>query len=100
MDKFRDLTSFVLSELEMFSNVHPNKQICSALYDILTNLLDLLPLENFIDSIVEFLDVDKLSDTASIKVAKNYAVLSASKFEDEVSFDAYTKIGDSFIEIA
>ncbi|CCG24737.1 hypothetical protein CORT_0G00470 [Candida orthopsilosis Co 90-125] len=98
LDKFRDLTSFVLSELEMFSNVHPNKQICSALYDILTNLLDLLPLANFIDSIVEFLDVDKLSDTASIKVAKNYAVLSASKFEDEVSFDAYTKIGDSFIE--
>lgn len=98
LDSFRDLTSFVLSELETFSNVHPNKHICSALYDILTNLLDLLPLANFIDSIAEFLDVDKLSDTASIKVAKNYAVLSASKFEEEMSFDAYTKVGDSIIE--
>ncbi|KAI5957031.1 UTP10 [Candida margitis] len=98
LTKFKDLTNFILSELEMFSNEHPYKPICSALYGILTNLLDLLPLANFIDSIVEFLDVDKLSDTTSIKVAKNYAVLSASKFEDEISFDAYTKIGNSIIE--
>lgn len=98
LDRFRELTSFVLSELETFSNIHPNKQICAALYHILTNLLDLLPLPNFIDSIVDFLDVDKLSDTASIKVAKNYAILSANKFEEEISFDTYTKIGDSIIE--
>ncbi|KAI5963834.1 UTP10 [Candida theae] len=98
LDNFRELTSYILSELETFSNAIPNKQISSALYDILTNLFGLLPLVNFVDSIAEFLDIDKLSDTASIKVAKNYAVLSASKFEEEITFDAYTKIGESIIE--
>ncbi|KAI5962177.1 UTP10 [Candida pseudojiufengensis] len=78
MGELRELTTFALSELEVFA---ANLKISNELYKLLSNLLDLLPLPDFVDSVIEFLDVDILSDNTSINVAKNYAILAARKFE-------------------
>ncbi|KAI5954403.1 UTP10 [Candida jiufengensis] len=87
IEDFRELTSFALSELEAFAK---NTEISNELYEILSNLLNLLPLSNFVDSVIDFLDVDKLSDNTSISVAKNYAILAARKFE-EISSNLISK---------
>ncbi|KAF6069593.1 small nucleolar RNA-associated protein [Candida albicans] len=85
LDKFRAITSFALASLDTFTNSHADIKLCSTLYSLLGNLLDLLPLNYFIDSIVASLDVDTLSDSLSIKVARNYAILASRKFETELN---------------
>ncbi|KAG7662173.1 UTP10 [[Candida] subhashii] len=85
LEKFRIISSFALSGLDKFTNVSKNKDICLSLYELLANLLDLLPLNYFVDSIVDSLDIDKLSDALSIKVARNYAILASRKFESDLN---------------
>ncbi|ODV77881.1 component of small subunit processosome [Suhomyces tanzawaensis NRRL Y-17324] len=82
---FRNVTSFLLSSLDAFTNTTPDKQITSNLYELLANFLDLLPLNYFVDSILDSLNVDKISDSLAIKVARNFAVLSGTKFESELN---------------
>ncbi|KAI3404561.2 UTP10 [Candida oxycetoniae] len=86
LGRVRHMTSFTLAELDTFSTVHQNYAICQELFTLLSNLLNLLPILDFVKSIVNYLDVDELRDNTSIKVAKNYAILSARKFENEISF--------------
>ncbi|EMG49977.1 UTP10 U3 small nucleolar RNA-associated protein 10 [Candida maltosa Xu316] len=85
LNNFRQVTSFALSSLDMFTHVHPDSKLCDILYKLLGVLLDLLPLNYFIDSIVTSLDVDTLSDSLSIKIARNYAILASRKFETELN---------------
>lgn len=84
LSKFRDVTSFALSSLDTFTHSHPDNKLCTQLYALLGDLLDLLPLNYFVDSIVSSLDIDTLSDSLSIKVARNYAILASRKFETEL----------------
>ncbi|EGW32648.1 U3 small nucleolar RNA-associated protein 10 [Spathaspora passalidarum NRRL Y-27907] len=85
LNKFRNITSFALAGLDNFTNLSKNKDICIKLYEMLAKLLDLLPLNYFVDAIIDSLDIDNLSDTLSIKVARNYAILAGRKFESELS---------------
>lgn len=82
---FRNMTSFILSGLDTFSNVTYNKEIAASLYELLSNFLNLLPLNYFVDSIIDSLDVEKLSDSLSIKVSRNFAILAGQKFETELN---------------
>ncbi|RCK63521.1 U3 small nucleolar RNA-associated protein 10 [Candida viswanathii] len=84
LSKFREVTSFALSSLDTFTHVHPDSKLCTQLYALLGDLLDLLPLNYFVDSIIASLDIDTLSDSLSIKVARNYAILATRKFETEL----------------
>ncbi|KAK6453982.1 component of small subunit processosome [Scheffersomyces xylosifermentans] len=82
---FRGVTSYLLSSLDAFTNVSKTPEIAVELYDLLANFLNLLPINYFVDSIVDSLDVEKLSDTLSIKVARNFVILAGAKFETELS---------------
>ncbi|MDC6271005.1 hypothetical protein PP707_01765, partial [Acetobacter pasteurianus] len=85
LPQIRHMTSFALSELDIYTNTEPHPEISAELFVMLTSLVDLLPVVKFVESITEFLDVDKLGDNTAIKVGRNYAVLAARKFENEIS---------------
>lgn len=82
---FRKVTSSILSSLDTFTNVSKNDIILDNLYTLLGNFLDLLPLNYFIDSIIDSLDCDQISNTLEIKIAKNFAVLTSRKIENELN---------------
>lgn len=82
---FRKVTSFILSSLDTFTNVSKNDIILDNLYTLLGNFLDLLPLNYFIDSIIDSLDCDQISNTLEIKIAKNFAILTSRKIENELN---------------
>lgn len=84
LGNFREVNSFALSSLDTFTHVHRDNKLCTQLYALLGDLLDLLPLNYFVDSIVSSLDIETLSDSLSIKVARNYAILASRKFETEL----------------
>ncbi|KAK6199568.1 component of small subunit processosome [Scheffersomyces amazonensis] len=81
LSEFGKVTSFIIMNLDTFNN---SAVILSKLYKLLSTFMDLLPLNYFIDSIIELLDVENLTDSVSIKVARNYVILAGSKFENEL----------------
>lgn len=86
---FRALSSLILSSLEYFTNLSNDElasnynSIISELYDLLSSFLNLLPLNYFIESIIDSM-VD-LSSPLSIRIARNFAVLAGTKFENELN---------------
>lgn len=85
LDSFRSTTSFLLSGLDYFTNQVKSNEISANLYELLANFLELLPLNYFVDAIIDSLDVDKLSDTLNIRIARNFAILAGRKFETELN---------------
>lgn len=85
LNYFRKVTSFILSSLDTFTNVSRNDVLLDNLYALLGNFLDLLPLNYFIDSIIDSLDCDQISNTLEIKIAKNFAILASRKIENELN---------------
>lgn len=82
---FTSTTSFILSCLDTFSNVNEKDEITINLYELLAVFLDILPLNYFFDAIIETLQPDKLSDSLSMKIAKNYATLAGRKVDNELN---------------
>lgn len=95
---FRALSSLILSSLEYFTNLsyeegaNSHAVIISELYHLLSSFLNLLPLSYFIEAIIDSL-ID-LSSPLSIRVARNFAVLAGSKFENELNSNS---IDEEFI---
>lgn len=96
LQRFNKVTSFILGSLDTFSNSDfQSKEIVSALYDLLKGLLNLLPLSYYINSIAESLKT--ADDDVSIKIARNFAILAGSKFENEVNANSFDDNIDSVV---
>lgn len=85
---FNDLTSFILTNLELRVNApeFEGHEIIDALYELLKAMLNLLPLSYFIQSILKSLQ--NVTDPMSIKVAKNFASLAGQRFEQEITINS------------
>lgn len=96
LERFNQVTSFILGSLEHFSATNGKQEadIVEQLYELLKSLLNLLPLSYYISSITGSLK--NVTDSLSIKIAKNFAVLAGTKFENEVNANS---IDDEFDEI-
>lgn len=81
--RFNKSTSFILSALESCARQPAVRTIGDELYELLKSLLNLLPLSHYLSSILTSLS--DISDAMSIKVAKNFAVLAGTRFENEVN---------------
>ncbi|KAK6462809.1 component of small subunit processosome [Scheffersomyces coipomensis] len=96
LKEFGNVTSFIIMSLDTFND---SQIILTRLYKLLSTFMDLLPLNYFIDSIIELLDIENLTDSVSIKVARNYVILAGSKFETELSTSNITEsIKSSVVE--
>ncbi|CAK9436754.1 uncharacterized protein LODBEIA_P12760 [Lodderomyces beijingensis] len=86
VNQVKDIISFALSELDTFTeDSNPIfLAISEELFALLGNALNLLPIEKFLELAVDSLDVNNLRDNTGVKVAKNYAILTARKFENEI----------------
>ena len=93
---FKKTTSFILSCLDTFTNANENDEITVNLYELLAVFLDLLPLSYFVDSIVDSLQPQKLTDDLSKKIAKNYTTLAGRKVESELNAST---IDDEVVEV-
>lgn len=87
LDSFNNLTSFILIKLETYSKSAKYEDIMEELYLLLKRMLNLLPLSHFISFIVSSLS--KISDSMSLKVAKNFATLAGARFETEITANSY-----------
>lgn len=89
LKSFNTLTSFMLIQLETYSNLTnlKNDAIIEELYLLLKRLLNLLPLSHYISFIVNSLS--NTSDPMSLKVAKNFAILAGTRFETEITANSY-----------
>ena len=89
LNLLNNLTSFVLLKLETYTNKSSsrNKDAIEELYLLLKRMLNLLPFNYYISFIVGSLR--KVSDPMSLKVAKNFAILSGTRFETEITANAY-----------
>lgn len=95
--RFNKVSSFILTSLEHFS-VKDGKQdaeIGDELYELLKGLLNLLPLSYYISSVTGSLK--NVSDPLSIKIAKNFAVLAGTKFENEVNVNSVDEEFDDIV---
>lgn len=80
LSEFSRLTALVLASLELFAG---HEDLLGALYALLASFLSLLPLAHFVDAVNELLGM--LSDPVLVRVARNFAVLVATKVDAEVS---------------
>lgn len=90
LKSFNASTSFVLSNIDSFTNTYKNPVILNKLYLLLSDFLDILPISSFIDSIIDSLDCQLITDKVSIKVAKNFALLANQKFDQELNTETVT----------
>lgn len=80
---FRDFTAFLLAALE-----GTDREVALSLYALLSNFLALLPLNYFVDAIIDSLDVELLADAVAVRVARNFALLASKKFETDAVANA------------
>lgn len=86
LQPFREAVSFVLSSLEAYTSSKDEVEvILSNLYKLLTDLLDLLPLNFFIESIIEPINDSKSLSPLLIKIARNLCILAGRKIETELN---------------
>lgn len=88
LEVFREVTSFIFGSLDSFTNSgkHSTK-IVNELYDVLKSLLNLLPMSYYVSSISESLK--NVNDQLSITIAKNFAILAGTKFENEMNNNSF-----------
>lgn len=85
LQEVRDSTSIILSGLDMFTSQSLNKKICDNLHALLGSFLDLLPINFFVDLILDSLLVAKLADGVLAKIARNFAILAGRKIDAELN---------------
>lgn len=85
LTSFRKVTSYLLSSLDTFTNVHRSDILLDSLYSSLGDFLDLLPLNYFIDSVIDSLNCDQISNVLEIKIGRNFAILAGRKIENELN---------------
>lgn len=81
---FKKLTSFLINSLEAYHDKPNMSSIQRALYESLKNILNLLPINYFIDAVIDSFDASKISLPLEIRLAKNLANLIAYKIEEEL----------------
>lgn len=81
---FNQVNAFILGSLDTYTNLKArNNSIADELYRQLRSLLNLLPMSFYITSITGSLR--DVKDNLSISVAKNFALLAGTKFENEMN---------------
>lgn len=88
MRVFNKSTSFILGSLDFYgkSERAPAK-ITNELYDVLRSLLNLLPMSFYVSSVSDSLK--NVDDPLSITIAKNFAILAGTKFENEMNINSF-----------
>lgn len=80
LSEFSRLTALVLASLDVFSG---HDELLTALYALLASFLSLLPLAHFVDAVNDLMG--DLLDPVLVRVARNFAILVATKVDAEVS---------------
>lgn len=82
LDQVSAITSWCLTTIDTFTSVTPNKDILKYAYLLLTKVLDLLPLVQFVDSVIGLLEPSQIQgDEVAVSLATNYAHLLGKRFE-------------------
>lgn len=84
---FSKVTSFILGSLDNFNSEKGNAKIVNELYNVLKSLLNLLPMSYYVSSISDSLK--NVNDQLSATIAKNFAVLAGTKFENEMNLNSF-----------
>ncbi|CAH2351796.1 U3 small nucleolar RNA-associated protein 10 [[Candida] railenensis] len=86
LEPFRDSVSFLLTSLEQYNNEETGAtKLLPYLYKLLSDMLDLLPISYFIDSIIEPLNESQSGSLVSIRIARNLCILAGTKIETELN---------------
>ncbi|CUM68169.1 uncharacterized protein PRCAT00005886001 [Priceomyces carsonii] len=91
LKEFRKNTALILSSLEKFIDTSSCEKIADRLFDLLDVYVNLLPLDYFLDSAIASMDVGKTADPLSMRVSKNFALLTIRKLEEELNSDSYNE---------
>lgn len=85
---FSRVTSFILASLDSHSGSKKwESDVVDELYEALKCLLNLLPMSYYVTSIAESLK--NANDALSVTVAKNFAILAGTKFENEMNANSF-----------
>lgn len=86
LEPFRNSVSFLLTSLEQYNNEETGTtKLLHNLYKLLSDMLDLLPISYFIDSIIEPLNESQSGSLVSIRIARNLCILAGTKIETELN---------------